>query len=563
MTIPNASLSIKDGALGITPANAAGVQVKIGISTKGTVNQLVQVSDPNTLKDLFGAGPMVEAAALVLNEAGGPVILCKAPASTNGTAGAVTKTGAGTGTLTVGRGPIGAITVKITFAGELGVAKFVYSLDGGVTWSLEQLLPGSGIFPVPDTLTTLTFVNGAPVSFVLNDQHVFNTDGTVVKTGTGSGTGTQASSPVDAYDVQVVLTADGVNIAAATAAFKYSLDGGKTFSAEYAVPAGGKIAIPGTGLFVTFVNGGAGTSFVKGDIHAFSVTAASYTLGECQAAIDACLAATDSFAAIHVVGASDTVGNSALMFAAVATKMAAAEAAFRYIFAVIECPDDTDANIKAAFAALADTRVGVGAGIADVTSVISGRQAKRNAAWVAMARASKVKASEDLGRVATGPVRGVTKLYRNEEKTPGLDAARFITLRTFTGLTGFFLTNGRLFSPNGSDFEFVQHRRVMDIGSATVRAAMLRYINDSVRVDSVTGRIVESDAQSIEKAIESDMRATLTQPQLASDVSVTIDRTVNILSTKNLKATFRIIPFGYVKSLEGNIGFSNPALTLT
>jgi hypothetical protein len=303
-------------------------------------------------------------------------------------------------------------------------------------------------------------------------------------------------------------------------------------------------------------------SFVTGDVHAFSTTPATYSLGELGAAIDACLAAVDTFAFIHVVGASDTVANAATMFASLSTKMAAAEAAYRYIFAVMEIPDDTDANIKAAFAALADTRIMVCAGSEDLTSVVSGRQAKRSIAWSATARASKVKASEDLARVASGPVKGVTKLYRNEEKTPGLDAARFTTMRTFTGLSGFFLTNGRMFAPNGSDFEFAQHRRVMDIGSGTVRASLLRYINESIRVDSVTGRILEADAQAIEKAIESDLRGVLTQPQLASDVSVVVDRTVNILTTKTLRVTHRIVPFGYVKQLEGNIGFNNPALTL-
>lgn len=560
--IPNANLSIQDGALGVTPDSVAGVQVKIGVASKGTVNELVAVSDPNTLQELFGVGPLVEAAALVLAEAGGPVICCKAPASTYGAAGAVAKTGAGTGVLTAAPASITQLMVKITTAGEMGAAKFVYSFDGS-TWSLEQLVPADGVFQVPDTLSKISFVGGAPPSFNVGDQWTLNqASNTLTKAGTGSGMLVIASSPVDAYDVQVVITSDGENLAAATGAFKYSLDGGKTFSGEFAIPVSGKFAVPNAGVAISFANGGAGTSFVTGDVHSFSTSAATYSLAELGAAIDACLASTDEFAFIHVVGASDTVANAASMFATLATKMAAAEAAYRYIFAVMEVPQDTDTNTKAAFAALADTRVMVCAGYEDLTSLLDGRQAKRSSAWVAVARASKVEASEDLGRVASGPIRGVTRLHRNEEKTPGLDAARFTTLRTFTGLSGFFLTNGRMFSPQGSDFEFVQHRRVMDIGSKTVRAAMLRYVNDSVRVDSVTGRILEADAQTIEKAIEQQLRAALTQPQLASDVSAVIDRTGNILATKTLRATFRIIPFGYVKQLEGNIGFSNPALTL-
>lgn len=70
----------------------------------------------------------------------------------------------GAGTLTSGSGtlavthsaasPVDAytVTVTITVPGSLGVGMFTYSLDGGTTTSQPFLIPGSGLFVIPDGL---------------------------------------------------------------------------------------------------------------------------------------------------------------------------------------------------------------------------------------------------------------------------------------------------------------------------------------------------------------------------------------------------------------------------
>ena len=171
-------------------------------------------------------------------------------------------------------------------------------------------------------------------------------------------------------------------------------------------------------------------------------------------------------------------------------------------------------------------------------------------------------AAEDLARVASGNCLGVTKLLRDEYKTPGLDAKRFSTMRSHIGLRGFYITNARMFSGPLSDFRYLQHRRVMDIASRTVRLGQLRYLNDSVRVDKVTGLIFATDADAVDSYITGLLRTTVTQPGFASDVVALVDRTVNILSTETLVVNYRVTPLGYLKAIQGSIGFFNPALTL-
>jgi hypothetical protein len=223
--------------------------------------------------------------------------------------------------------------------------------------------------------------------------------------------------------------------------------------------------------------------------------------------------------------------------------------------------DDTDANIATAVASLSDSRIMLCGGFANLLSQTTGSTTKRPAASAIVARAASVPPSEDLGRVATGAVKGIVSLVRDEAKTPALDTIQLATLRTHVGLSGFYVTNGNVKAGATSDFKFLQYGRVMDIASKAVRLGMLRFLNDSVRVNSTTGLILEQDALTIERFIERALRDAVTVPGYASDCSVVVDRSVNILSTQQLKLKFRVVPLGYAKFIDGEIGFSNPALT--
>jgi hypothetical protein len=470
MALPEVKTTIRDGALGIVPDNTNGVQAKIGSSSLGTVNVPVAVNDLQTLKDTFGTGPLVEAAAVALNEAGGPVI-CVRVTSATGTMGSMTATKTGTATL---------------------------AITGGT---------------------------------------------------------------LDAYRLRIEIIQGGATLTAGTATFRYSLDGGATYSGELAVPTSGVYVIPGTGMTITWTYT-SGTAFVAADNWVGTGTGPTFSLSDAMLAADALLAdTTNDFAFVHVVGAPATPGDAATFFASFATKMeGAATTLYRYARGIMETPDDTDANQKTAFASAASTRIGVAAGYAALSSPISQVSYQRNAAWSISARLGRIPAGEDAGWPERGPLTGVTSLTRDENKTPGLDAARFMTLRTIVGIQGAYVTNARLFSATGSDFEFFQHGRVMDIGSKIVRREGLRLLNSSVRVNATTGTILEQDAVSIETKIESALNAVLLHPGHVSAISVQVDRTTNILSTKTLTIRQRITPLGYAKFIQNDIGFKNPAL---
>jgi hypothetical protein len=178
-----------------------------------------------------------------------------------------------------------------------------------------------------------------------------------------------------------------------------------------------------------------------------------------------------------------------------------------------------------------------------------------------MAQRVKLTLAQDSGYIAvTGSLPGVASLYHNEESVPGLDDGRFTTARSIIGQNGYFCTHMRMMSSPTSDFRYVQYREVMDLACRVTRTAFMQFLNADLVIDS-DGHIDESEATRIESYTKGMLAANLAG--LVSDIQgVTIDRTVNILSTQSLLGTVRLRPKGYAKFIEISVGYVNPALTI-
>lgn len=175
-SIPDATLSVTDGALGITEPTSA-VSAVIGSCSSGTINTVYVFADHKTLVDTLVSGPAVEAAAHELAVGGGVVYVVRVDnTSTAGAAGAVTPVGTGLSVMTVTGAPYDnyRVIVKILVAGTnpaAGTATFKYSLDGGDNYSQEIALPTDGAYLIVGTNLTLHF---SAASLVVGDTYSFN-----------------------------------------------------------------------------------------------------------------------------------------------------------------------------------------------------------------------------------------------------------------------------------------------------------------------------------------------------------------------------------------------------
>jgi hypothetical protein len=463
--------------------------------------------------------------------------------------------------LTVKDGALGALPPDVSgLSAKIGVCSLgtvgqIYQFG-----NKDDLIAALGYGPLTEAAAFLLDTTSQQVICV-KATTTNGSNSAVVVTGTGTGTVPVSGNPNDSYEAIVEILKAGLNIAAGTATFRYSLDGGKTYSPEIAVPTGGVFVLPNTGLTLTFTNGVSGTSFIVGDLHKFTSTGPTADNTAIGAAFDALLADPREWGHVHVVGAT-----SATKAATAATKMTTAETKFRYAFALLEVNDpasDEAAWITAtlaAYASFASVRVAISGGFQRLVSVVSGRVPRSPNSYSDAARIAAIPISQSPARVATGGLPGVTELYHDANNNSSLHDARFMTHRVHIGKQGFFITKGNMMAANGSDFSRIERRRVMDRACQIVRAAMLEFLEETILVNA-NGTIDNGIATAWETTIKSQLDAALLgEAPHASATAIKIDRNQNVLTTEKVKAKVTVRPLASVSSISVEIGFQSPAL---
>lgn len=554
--LPGIGITILSNGLGQLPPSSANVCAKLGICSIGVPNTIYQEGDITVAQADLGTGALVEAVVDSLAVAGGSVIAVPLTASTAGTVGSVVTTKVtGAGVITPSAAPAQVITAKIVTAGALGTMTAQFSVNGGAYGPIITSTVTSWPYAVPGTLTTLTFSAHAYTS---GDVWTIATTGVITVVGTGTASWvTQASSPLDAYAIVVTVAAAG---ALGAGIFTYSVDGGNNTSGQILIPSSGIYAIPGTGVVLTF----SAATYVLGDVYTFSTTGASFGTSDVNAAMAVLTADAREWAFFQIIGQGASAAAAASMAAVVDTQAFIAEAGFRYVFGISECPTvEVDATITAAFASFVSTRTMVCVGdIGHISSVTPGRVIRRNCATVIASRIALCQPKEHPGKFSLGAVKNVKSLYPNFGATTWnpitLDGARFATMRTLPKAVGYFVTRGNLMAANGSDFSNVMNRRCMDLACGFGYQALLQILNSEIQTDPSTGFIYEPVAAGVEvftrAQIITGLGGNITQAR------VTVSRTEPILSTKKFPVSIGIIPFGYAEFINVTIGFVNPAL---
>jgi len=407
-------------------------------------------------------------------------------------------------------------------------------------------------------------IAGGPVYAMRLTGSTAGAAGSVTKTAvsTSTGTITVAGAAYDAYQVRIEIKGTG---ALGVALFRYSLDGGSTYSANITVPSGGTYAVANTNLTLTFVPGAGPIIFESGDVHTFTCTAPSFSTTDLANGITALKASNIDIAAIILSGKFATASAAATIGAAMAVHAAALFNMYRPIRYMFDAGSEDAATTKTAFASYSDAR-----GAWDFQSATC-TSAKPIVGWGAVpcsvvrpiaARCAASLISTDPAWVGAGALQGVTAITHDEFRSELMDVAKASTLRTIQGLSGFYITNVRLASTAGSDYEFWQHGRVMDVATATTYVTLLPFLNSSVRTTE-TGAIDPRDAAIWEKKVKDALRTVLLDPDNAqgtpghvSALDCAVDKTTNIVVSKTVKVKIAIRPLGYAKTIVAELSFS-------
>jgi len=456
----------------------------------------------------------------------------------------------------------------------IGLCSALATNTVGAFTNLQALKDSAGVGPaVEQAAQVLTECEGEATVLLVCPSSTAGSLTAGAQVGSGLGTVANSSSaPVDDFDLVIKILVGG---AVATATFAYSLDGGRTYSLEIATAA--TYAIPGTGITVAFDS--TPGVFVAGDRYPFEAKGPSFSVGQFNTAFDALVADGTEFSLLHVVGIPADAATMASLAAAVESKLTTVSTdRHMQVRGIIDGPEGvSNSALKTAVAGIAASpRTTIGADFCPLTSVLSSRVEKRPASWPLFARACKVEISTALHATdpdESGPLPRVGPLksratdpvqysYHDETTaTVKLDDGRIACLRTWPGKSGVYINLARTLAALTSDFTELHRGRVLDEAMRVGYRYMFPLVGSKQAVNRTDGKISERDAVGIELGGRSALVKALVNEDHADDAEFVIVRSDNVLATGLLKYRVRVQPKFHPNFIEGEFGFSNPALS--
>lgn len=455
----------------------------------------------------------------------------------------------------LGSGGAAASTFLFLGTASAGTVNTLYSFSRKST-----VVSTLGQGTLPEAICTTLDIAGGPVYGMRVTGSVAGTTGAVTQSG-GGPVVTAAGAANDAYQAIVTVRLGG---ALGVGKFSYSLDNGETESETLVIPAGGSYLIPNTGVTLTFPAG----TYVVDETYSFDTTAPYYSTTDIANAVTAIQATNKEFAVIVPLGKPGDATTGATLFAALSTHMTSFENGYRYLGALQDAGDDTEANAITAFASSASSRIAVTFGDLVMSS------SKPFAGWgrpkmgilpAVAAHAAKLLISTKLSRVASGPLGGGIKsiTHDSDKSATPLTGDRFTTLRTHQGRPGFYVAAAPMMAAAGSDYlNGWNLRRVMDTACDIAAKEQLLFLDASARTNP-DATILEEDAARWETRVQSALDAALKEVPNAegtkghvSDIVYAIDRENLFGQTNELITTVTGQPLGYAHDITSTLGLS-------
>ncbi len=449
----------------------------------------------------------------------------------------------------------GILTAIIGFSSS-GTAATFYSYGGvDVQKAFDDLGSGPGPRQVAKHLIQS---EGSPVLFYKATPSNAGTSTAVTQTG-GGPVVTLTGAPNDQYDAIIKITLGG---ALGTSTFRYSLDGGETYSVD--------IATAATYLLPSGVtaNMAAGT-YVINTTYSWTDTAPSLSSSDIGTAMDAIIASPYDPLRVHVLGHAANAAGVATIFALAATKVVAAHAARKYLRMFIEASAEAASAVISGLAASQDNWVTVCGGFLELIDEQSSEIFKRPHARVIVPRRARnglavqpmrTKADDDLD-----PHPDVVRLvpdgaaastgYHDEAATPGYTAAGICSLRTVIGRAGFYTAHEGPKCSATSDFIFGTYADIILQVARTWYQYGLSQLMRRVPRSRTTGFIDSNFAYSIEREGEAVIRAALGTN--IAGVQVLIKTDTNTLLDPTVYSKVRVLVDGYMVTLDSEIALAD------
>ncbi len=449
------------------------------------------------------------------------------------------------------RGSEGAdgLHVKIGVA-EKGTAGELIPISNG-----NEAVARFGSGALVDSLVRHFAEGGAVCYATCVESDIAGTIGEVSHTGTGSATCTVSGNPNAKKDFKVEILYGG---ACEIAQFRFSNDGGVTFSEAFTLPASGSAILLSNGVSVTFT--GTGDCFAKGDVYSFSTEAPNANSLKFLEAIDKVKEAYDpincAYKFIHVVGAFDRA-----FWTSLGVKADEFDEDKIFIFFVTEFrPQGASESADEYFQEMIDEGRLFHHGR---VAVVGTRERYGNdddfksTAIRLVANLSASKTNIHPGWVEGFPAKTSTEIETWEvlkDYIDSLDMSNIICACHYQNWKGIFIKEAHLMSDKNSDYQFIYELRPADKIRFLAYNKIMPFVNseagvegDESGVDSLAAEIDNAISNAMELPGNSEIGGHETVLNFANDE---VFGDILMLAKGTMKR-FRI-GVGYVKSLGGN-----------
>ncbi|GAB6009563.1 DUF2586 family protein [Dysgonomonas reticulitermitis] len=178
-------------------------------------------------------------------------------------------------------------------------------------------------------------------------------------------------------------------------------------------------------------------------------------------------------------------------------------------------------------------------------------------------RIASTSIDTNIGRVANGALNVLT-MYAGDTPieladTESIYNFSYMTFRTFTGISGYFIADDLLATKETDDYNHLTALRTIDKAFRIAYAVLITQLLDKVQVKSngtMLQPVIVSWQQIVENAITSNMTGELSDDNGDGGVQCYIDPTQDVLATSTINIELRVRPYAYARYINVLLGFT-------
>lgn len=364
--------------------------------------------------------------------------------------------------------------------------------------------------------------------------------------------------PYNHFSIIIQMTGKGgLNIAA----FKYSINGGYSYSEELTVPLSGSYEITDTGLTVEFTTEDT-KDYEVGDTFVFETTAPSLTNADVLAGCEKIKDIKQEAEFVHITGSSgvDT-------WAAVSNLQETLRDQYhKPLMFVLEAFQKTEQeDMRQYKEALEKARKRIRNFCIQVVAArglytgMDGLTRDINFAGIVCGLYSKVAVNKSIGETAVISLSEdkVLKLLPEgitETDISEMDDLSYLTIRQYDGLVGYYVNNARMMGPEETDYKYAEDTRVVNKIIRETRKEALLQLQSDIDMENP-----EADLQAKAQFIKVPLDTMVKEKEIsAAEIIVPEDAASTILASGRFPLQIRYTQRGIIRSILIDVGKRNP-----